>query len=74
MFELFVSAVFCWLFFKCLGLMFHLTWGAARLIATLLFAVAVPGLLFCLFFAGGLLLLLPLALISIAFGVLKACI
>ena len=74
MFELLVVAGFVWLFFKSLGLMFSLTWGAARLIASLLFAVAVPALVVCLFFAGGLLLLFPLALLSIAFGILKACI
>jgi hypothetical protein len=40
----------------------------------LLFAVAVPLLVLCLMFAGGVLLLLPLALIGIAFGVVKACV
>lgn len=74
MFELLVIAAFCWLFFKCLGLMFRLTWGAAQIIASLLFAVAIPTLLGCLFFAGGVILLVPLALISLAFGVLKSCI
>ena len=74
MFELIAIALFCWLFFKGLVLMFALTWGAARLIASLLFAVAVPALLVCLFFTGGVLLLFPLALISIALGILKACV
>ena len=39
----------------------------------LLFAVALPVLLVCLFVAGGLLLLVPLGLIGAAFGILKFC-
>ena len=42
-------------------------------IAALLFAVALPVLLVCLFVAGGLLLLVPLGLIGAAFGILKFC-
>jgi len=33
-----------------------------------------PMLVCCLIFAGGLLLLVPLALLGIAFGLLKACV
>ena len=51
----------------------HLTWCAAKVIAALLFAVALPVLLVCLFVAGGLLLLVPLGLIGAAFGILKFC-
>ena len=68
-----IIAVFClWLFFKCLGLMLRMTWGITKFIASVLFAVALPLLGFCLFFAGGLVILLPLALLSLAFGLLKA--
>lgn len=73
MMELLVLIVFCWLFFKALGLAFRVAWGTAKIIASLLFALAVPLLVLCLLFAGGVVLLLPLALIGIAFGVLKAC-
>ncbi len=65
--------LFCWLGWKALGLAFRLTWGAAKIAATLLMGLALPILIGCLLFAGGLLLLLPLGMIAIAFGLLKAC-
>lgn len=74
MLDLLLVFVFCWLFFKTLGLAFRVAWGTTKLIASALFAIAVPMLVACLIFAGGLLLLVPLALIGIAFGLLKACV
>lgn len=74
MLELLAVIVFCWLFFKAVGLAFRMAWGTAKIIASLLFTIAVPLLILCLVFAGGIFLLLPLALIGIAFGVLKACV
>ena len=74
MMELLVLILFCWLFFKAVGLAFRMAWGAAKIIASLLFAIAVPLLILCLVFAGGIFLLLPLALVGIAFGLLKACV
>lgn len=74
MLEFLVVIGFCWLLFKGIGLAFRVAWGAAKIIASLLFAVAVPLLIGCLVFAGGFFLLLPLALIAIAFGLLKACV
>ena len=69
---LFVFAFF-WLFFKALGLALRLAWGTTKVIASLLFGIAVPLLVVCGIFAGGIALLLPLALVGIAFGLLKAC-
>ena len=74
MMEFLVLIIFCWLFFKAMGLAFRVAWGTAKILASVLFAVAVPLLVLCLMFAGGVVLLLPLALIGIAFGVLKACV
>ena len=74
MLEILIVVLFVWLFFKILGLAFRMAWGTAKILASVLFAVAVPLLVLCLIFAGGVFLLLPLALIGIAFGVLKACI
>ena len=70
LFTMFVLFLFGWLFFHSIGLALHLTWCAAKVIAALLFAVALPVLLFV---AGGLLLLVPLGLIGAAFGILKFC-
>ncbi len=72
MLDLFIIVCFCWLFFKAIGLAFKVAWGTTKIIASLLFAVAIPMLIFCLLFAGGLILLVPVALIAIAFGLLKA--
>jgi len=73
LFELLVVIIFCWLAFKAIGLALSLTWGAAKILASILFVVAVPVLFICLLFAGGIVLLLPLALVGGAVGLLKAC-
>lgn len=72
MLEILTVILFCWLFFKAVGLAFRVAWGTTKIIASLLFAVAVPMLVLCLLFVGGIALLLPLALVGIAFGLLKA--
>lgn len=74
MLEIVLTLFFCWLGFKVLKLFFKVAWGATKIAASILFAVAVPALVLCLIFAGGLLILIPLALIAVAFGLLKACI
>ena len=71
MFTLFVVLVFGWLFCKSVGLAFRLTWCAAKIVASLLFVVALP-LLVVLAVVGSLAsLLLPLALVAAAFAILK---
>lgn len=72
MLEILTVILFCWLFFKALGLAFRVAWGTTKIIASLLFALAVPMLIVCLLFVGGIALLLPLALVGLAFGLLKA--
>ena len=74
MLEILTIVLFCWLSIKLLGLFFRMAWGIAKLIATLLFIIALPLLVLCLIFAGGMLLLIPLGLIALAFGILKVCI
>ena len=74
MFELLISVVFFGLLFKTIGLTFRLTWGVAKLVAGLLMMFALPVLIFCLLFAGGVVLFLPLVLIAIAAGIVKACV
>lgn len=72
MLEILLTILFCWIFFKALGLAFKVAWGATKIIASVLFAVAIPLLVVCLVFAGGLLLLIPVGMIAVAFGLLKA--
>ncbi len=73
MFEILVIAVFLWLLFKVLGVVFKLTWGLAKVAACILMLVAAPGLVMGLIFAGGVMLLVPLALIGLAFGIARFC-
>lgn len=74
MFELLVVAAFLWLFIKGLGLAFRVTWGLTKAVAIVLFVLAMPALLGGMLLAGGVLLLIPVALVGIAFGILKAAV
>lgn len=74
MLEILLVILFCWLLIKAIGLAFRVAWGTARVIASVLFAVAIPLLAVCLLFAGGIVLLVPVALVGISFGILKACV
>lgn len=71
MLEVLLVILFCWLGFKVLKLAFKVTWGVTKIFAAVLLVAAVPLLIVGLFFAGGLVLPLPLALIAAAFGLLK---
>ena len=74
MFEILVTIAFIWLFIKVIGLTFKVTWGLAKIVAVILFVIALPTLIGCLLLAGGVALLIPIALVGAAFGILKACI
>ena len=72
--DILLVIAFCWLFFRALGLAFRVAWGTTKVIASVLFGLAVPLLVVCILFVGGIALLLPLAMVGIAFGLLKACV
>jgi hypothetical protein len=74
MFEILVTIAFIWLFIKVIGLTFKVTWGLAKIVAVILFTLALPTLIGCLLLTGGVALLIPIALVGAAFGILKACI
>lgn len=74
MFELLVLVLFCWIFFGSIWLMFKVAWGLAKILTVILFIMALPTLIGCLLFAGGIVLLLPVILIAIAWAILKICI
>ena len=74
MLELLFTILFVWLLFKTIGLTLKITWGAAKIVASILMVLAVPVLLVCFVFVGGLALILPIAIVAIAAGVLKACV
>lgn len=74
MLDILFTILFCWLFFKAMGIAFHVAWGTAKLVASLLFIVALPMLVLMLIFAGGLLLLVPVIMVTIAWAILKDCV
>ena len=49
MFELLVLVLFCWIFFGSIRLMFKVAWGLAKILAVILFIMALPSLIGCLF-------------------------
>lgn len=74
MFELLVLIAFVWLFIKAIGLAFKVTWGLAKVVAGMLMFLAFPALIGCFLVAGGIALLVPIALIGTAWAVLRACV
>ena len=73
MFELLTLVLFVWLFFKLLGLAFRMAWGTAKITVSILMTIGSILLICCLLFAGGILILIPAAILGIAFGIVKAC-
>lgn len=73
MLEIIFSVLAVWLFIKAVGLTFKLAWSAAKVAATILLVIAVPAFILLAIFVGGFVLLLPVALIAAAVGLLKAC-
>ena len=71
MIEILISILAIWLLVKAIGLAFKITWGAAKIVATMV--LAIPIFIVCLIFVGGFFLLIPVALIAGAVGLLKAC-
>lgn len=74
MFELFVLILFGWLSLASFRLAFRVTWGLAKIAAVILFILALPTLIGCLLYASGILLLLPMILMVVAWSILKICI
>ena len=73
MFELLASILLIWLLGKAIGLAFKLTWGVAKVAASILMVIALPVLVLCLLIAGGIALIVPLAILGLAVGILKTC-
>ena len=73
MFELLSVIIFVWLMIKVIGLLFKLTWGMEKIVACILIALALPTLFVCVVFLSGIALLVPIAMIGIAGGIIKAC-
>ena len=74
MFELLSVLIFVWLLVKVIGLTLRMTWGIAKITVSLLIGLALPVLFVTLIFIGGIALLVPIAMIAIAAGIVKACV
>ena len=74
MIEIIISILAICLFVKAISLAFRIAWCAAKIVATILMILAVPIFIVCLIFAGGFILLLPVALIAGAIGILAKCV
>lgn len=74
MFEILSVVVFCMLLIPALRLCFKLAWGAAKVFAVILLVLSLPSMIGCLLMASGIVLLMPVALIALAWGILRACI
>ena len=60
MFELLTIAIFIWLLVKTIGFAFRLTWGVAKIAASILIGLALPVLILCLVFPAVTLLVGPM--------------
>ena len=69
--EILFTVIFIALFVWTLKLMFRISWGIAKALATVLLVLAVPALVLCLVFAGGLALLIPIGIVAGVVGIIK---
>ena len=72
MIEILCTALFIWLFIKVFGLVFKAAWSLTKIIAMVLFVMALPALIVCFIIAGGFLLLIPVAFLGSALALLNA--
>lgn len=73
MFVLFVFVLFRWLLISAIRLIFKAAWGLAKITAIILIIATFPTLIGVLMIFGGIALLIPVALIGVAFEILKGC-
>ena len=69
--EIIISILAIVLLVKAIGLTFRLTWGLAKIAATILLILAVPVFIVCLVLIGGFFLLIPVGLIAAAIAIVK---
>lgn len=71
MIEIIISILAIVLLIKAISLTFRITWGLAKIVATILLVLAVPIFIVCLVLVGGFFLLIPVGLIAAAIGIIK---
>lgn len=73
MIEIIMTILAICLLVKAISLAFKITWNVAKIVATIMMILAVPVFIVCLIFAGGFILLIPVALIAGSIGILAKC-
>ena len=69
-----LGLVLCvWLLWKIFGVLFKMTWGVTKGLFSLAIGIASVLIIACLLFAGGILILLPIAILGAVFGLMKRC-
>ncbi len=71
MLEILVTLLSLYFFIGAIRLALKITWGATKIVASILLSLALPVLILCLVFAGGAVILIPALLITGAFTLLK---
>lgn len=71
MIEILLTAIFIALFVWTAKLLFKISWGLAKILATVLLVLALPVLAVCLIFAGGVALLIPILIVAGVVGIIK---
>ena len=71
MFDILCTALFIWLFIKVFSLVFKVAWSITKVLAMIFFVLALPALVVCFIFAGGILLLVPVGLLGLALALLN---
>ena len=74
MFEMVATVVFLLLLVGVVRMAFKISWGLAKIAILAALAVVLPALVGCFVVFSGMFLLLPLGLMLMAFGMVKACI
>lgn len=72
LFDILCTALFAWLFIKGIGLVFKVAWSLTTVLAVILFVLALPALIVCFIFAGGIILLIPVGILGVALALLNA--
>lgn len=71
LFSLILVGLILWLFFKCVGFAFRLTWGIAKAFGVVLMTVALPVAGVCVLMGLGAALLVPAGLLLLALGLMR---
>lgn len=71
MLDILFTVIFIALFVWTAKLLFKISWGVVKILATILLVLALPVLILCMVFAGGVALLIPIGIVAGVVGIIK---